>query len=144
MTENDQSKEEMRCQLEELKHSQTRAEEQLQQSSASVEQEKQSLIEEIRVLKAENDTLRNSFAENDAERSVEVAELKISLDHLRSELENYKTSMKEMESRNETLQAEIGGVKEEKEQVFNKYQESLCSIMEKDGKFLSYDNKRKI
>lgn len=103
MTETDQDKEEMRCQLEEMKHSQSRAEEQLQQSSAS---EKQLLKDEIEKLKAENGVLRNNSEEFEAERSAEVAELKISLDQLR----------------------------EEKEQVFNKYQESLCSIMEKDGK----------
>ncbi|XP_063708138.1 huntingtin-interacting protein 1 isoform X2 [Culicoides brevitarsis] len=96
MTEADQSKEEMRCQLEELKHSQTRAEEKLQQSSA--------ITEEIEKLKAENEILRNKTEELEAARSAEVAELKISLDQLR----------------------------EEKDSIFNKYQESLCSIMEKD------------
>ncbi|XP_063708140.1 huntingtin-interacting protein 1 isoform X4 [Culicoides brevitarsis] len=97
MTEADQSKEEMRCQLEELKHSQTRAEEKLQQSSA--------ITEEIEKLKAENEILRNKTEELEAARSAEVAELKISLDQLR----------------------------EEKDSIFNKYQESLCSIMEKDA-----------
>lgn len=55
LTEVDHSKEEMRCELEELKLSLTRVEEQLQQSS--------NIKTETERLKAENGTFRNKVEE---------------------------------------------------------------------------------
>lgn len=89
-------------------------------------------------LKVENQQLQATAEDSLAEKSAELAELRVSLEKVGRELEDLRQNTEELKNQNSSLQDQLIIERQEKETVQEKYQNSLSSLMEKDGKWVEH------
>lgn len=116
--------------MEELEVKQSTVQETLQQKSVILVKENEEISENLEKLREENETLRNKWAEVEADKSAEIAELKINLEKIEKELETVKLSTEELETEKTALKTECEQLKGENIEFETKYQGTLAVVQD--------------
>uniref|UniRef100_A0A1B0D7M7 Uncharacterized protein n=1 Tax=Phlebotomus papatasi TaxID=29031 RepID=A0A1B0D7M7_PHLPP len=137
VTEVTREKEELRCQLEDIQHQQAKVEETLQQSSSEAHREKDELQGKLK-------QLEEKFEDMEANKSAEIAELRIKCDNLAREVDEAKSENEQLvsfkdnlSSDKETLVADLEALKESHRKELTKLQEEIDHLkheVEKNSK----------
>ncbi|XP_055701906.1 huntingtin-interacting protein 1 isoform X2 [Phlebotomus papatasi] len=137
VTEVTREKEELRCQLEDIQHQQAKVEETLQQSSSEAHREKDELQGKLK-------ELEEKFEDMEANKSAEIAELRIKCDNLAREVDEAKSENEQLvsfkdnlSSDKETLVADLEALKESHRKELTNLQEEIDHLkheVEKNSK----------
>ncbi|XP_053673129.1 huntingtin-interacting protein 1-related protein [Anopheles nili] len=137
-SEASKAKEELQCQLEDLEQKQALVQNALQQSSSDARQEQEAISEQLQSMTHKCESLQSRYDEVEANRQAEVAQLRINLDRLETELNSLQHDRELLSSEKGSLEDRLVEMRSEKEDIFHKYEECMKKIAALELKTDSY------
>ncbi|XP_058055147.1 huntingtin-interacting protein 1 isoform X4 [Anopheles bellator] len=126
--EANKAKAELQCQLEELEQKQSLVQNALQQSSVEARQEQEAIAEQLQTMTQKCESLQSRYDEMEAARQAEVAELRIGLERLETELQTFQHDRETLSNEKGSLEERLAEIEGEKEELALKYQECVGKI----------------
>ncbi|XP_035789603.1 huntingtin-interacting protein 1-like isoform X2 [Anopheles albimanus] len=127
-TEANKAKAELQNQLEELQQKQALVQNALQQSSNEARHEQEAISEQLQTMTQKCESLQSRYDEMEATRQAEIAELRISIERLETEIQTFQQDRETLSTEKGSLEERLVEIQGEKDELALKYQECMSKI----------------
>ncbi|XP_049544175.1 huntingtin-interacting protein 1 isoform X3 [Anopheles darlingi] len=127
-TEANKAKAELQRQLEELQQKQALVQNALQQSSNDARHEQEAINEQLQTMTQKCESLQSRYDEMEASRQAEIAELRIGVERLETEIQTFQQDRETLSTEKGSLEERLVEIQGEKDELALKYQECMSKI----------------